>query len=333
MAYNNIQEVFEAFKNLHVLVVGDVMIDAYVYGTVNRISPEAPVPVVNVSKRESRLGGAANVARNLISLGTKTTICAVIGQDEYGNKLKELCQKADIGIDGLVQSSDRPTTVKFRVISGSQQMLRIDEETTEDLNAQEREQFISQVTALIPSADLIIFEDYDKGLLDEASISSLIEAARTHDVPTAVDPKKKNFSHYKHCTLFKPNLKELFEGLNQPVPAFKKETVDYATQQLQEELNFDYALITLSENGVMVKSSSETHFISAHIRDISDVSGAGDTVISIASLALALKLPLKTIAELANLGGGLVCEHLGVVPINKEDLIQESLKTQLELTN
>ena len=329
MQFKNIEEVFKAFEDLNVLVIGDVMIDAYVYGTVNRISPEAPVPVVNVKKRESRLGGAANVARNLVSLGAKATLCSVIGDDLYADQLIKLSSDCHISTDGLIRSNHRPTTVKYRVLSGSQHMLRIDEEKTDSLNDKEKKQFLSKLESLIGGTDLIIFEDYDKGLLDQEIISSIIGQARQLGIPTAVDPKKKNFLHYAGASLFKPNLKELFEGLKIPFSKFDLDEIKSAIYQLSAEMPTDLMMVTLSENGVLIKETKEYHHIPAHIRSISDVSGAGDTVISIAGLCLALKLPSKFIGELSNLGGGLVCEHLGVVPINKERLISEALKYQI----
>jgi rfaE bifunctional protein kinase chain/domain len=322
----NIHQVFEAFDTLRVLVIGDVMLDSYVWGKVERISPEAPVPVVNVQNREYRLGGAGNVLLNVQALGAEAIICSVIGTDSSGDLLKNsLCEKG-LNCEGLIRSENRITTIKERIIAGSQQVVRIDTETDKPVNAAETEQLIAKVKELIPSCQVIIFEDYDKGVLTPESIREITDFANEHDVPTVVDPKKRNFLAYNNTTLFKPNLKELREGLKIDFNVDNPEELQATVQQLKTTLNAKGALITLSERGVFIDFQDEVHKLPAHIRHIADVSGAGDTVISIAACCVALGLPPKSIAAISNLGGGLVCEMVGVVPIDKELLKSEALK-------
>ncbi|TLV00128.1 bifunctional heptose 7-phosphate kinase/heptose 1-phosphate adenyltransferase [Dyadobacter luticola] len=322
----DINQVFEAFNSLRVLVIGDVMLDSYVWGKVDRISPEAPVPVVNVQKREYRLGGAGNVLLNVQSLGAEAIVCSVIGTDNAGDQLEGSLLEKGLNCEGLIRSGDRITTIKERIIAGSQQVVRIDTETDKPISKSETANLISKAKELIPSCQVIIFEDYDKGVLTPESIAEITSFANEHNVPTVVDPKKRNFLSYNHTTLFKPNLKELREGLkvdfNVDNPAELQETV----QLLKDTLQVSGALITLSERGVFIDYQDEIHKLPAHIRQIADVSGAGDTVISIAACCVALGLPPKEIASISNLGGGLVCELVGVVPIDKNLLKTEAAK-------
>ncbi|ALI99816.1 bifunctional heptose 7-phosphate kinase/heptose 1-phosphate adenyltransferase [Rufibacter tibetensis] len=322
---HTVSALFDRFSQLRVLVVGDVMIDSYLWGKSSRLSPEAPVPIVNRTKIEQRLGGAANVALNIQSLGATPLLCSVVGDDADGATLLRLLQEQGQTQEGIVLSPDRPTTVKQRIISGGQQLLRIDSEVETDLNAVERQALIQKFQDLLPEAHVVIFEDYDKGVLSTEVIQELLTLSAQAGVPTVVDPKKKNFLSYKGSTLFKPNLKELKEGLKVDFADANLAAFEQAVNTLQEQMALENVLVTLSERGVFCQSSAkEKIYLDAHIRTISDVSGAGDTVVSIAALSLAAGLPLAALAELANLGGGLVCEHVGVVPINKEQLRQEA---------
>lgn len=338
--YRSLEEIFEAFGQLKVLIIGDVMLDAYVWGKVDRISPEAPVPIVHVRKREKRLGGAANVALNVQAMGATPILCAVVGDDHEGETFISLLHAQQISADYIVQSKARPTTVKERVIAGSQQMLRIDSEDNDLLSEAESDALMQRIEAALPQADVVIFQDYDKGVLNQARIQQVIQWASARKIPTAVDPKKRNFLHYQKATLFKPNLKELKEGLLTEDLALHKEkhetslsveeAVAQASERMKVLMEVDSTLITLSEKGVYIDAAyrgrPEKHLVPAHLRQISDVSGAGDTVVSIAALALALNLAPRLLAELANLGGGIVCEYTGVVPIIRERLLQEAKK-------
>lgn len=316
---------FQRFSQMRVLVVGDVMVDAYLWGKSSRLSPEAPVPIVNRVRFEQRLGGAANVALNVQSLGATPLLCSVVGDDEDGAALIRLLLEQGQNHEGIVLSPERPTTVKQRIISGGQQLLRIDSEVETDLTPFEHQALVERFSKLLASADVVIFEDYDKGVLSTEVIQELLQLAREKNIPTVVDPKKKNFLSYQGCTLFKPNLKELKEGLKVDFADSNVDAFEEAVQLLQERIEVGNILVTLSERGVFAQAhNGQKTYLDAHVRSISDVSGAGDTVVSIAALSLAVGLPLPALAELANLGGGLVCEHVGVVPIDKAQLQEEA---------
>jgi rfaE bifunctional protein kinase chain/domain len=321
-----IDQLFESFKDLKVLVIGDVMIDAYLWGKVDRISPEAPVPVITVTEREDRLGGAANVALNVAAMGAEPIVCAIAGKDAKGETLATLLDKRGLSSKGIVYSSSRPTTIKSRVISGHQHIVRVDEESTRPLDAAEEHAFLENLERIVQDEkpDVVIFEDYNKGLLTPNVIASAIEISSNAGIPTAVDPKKVNFFSYRGVTLFKPNLKELKEGLKVEFDKKDQKSLRQAVDKLEAEINNRISLITLSEEGVYVKDGEKENRISAHIRNISDVSGAGDTVISVAALCLAQNTDSAFLAALANLAGGLVCERVGVVPIDRDQLLKEA---------
>lgn len=322
--HTNLEDIFSAFDRLTVLIVGDVMIDSYLWGKSTRISPEAPVPIVNVVKREKRLGGAANVALNVQAMGATPLLCSVIGDDPDGGDFLRLMEERGLSTEGIVQSPERVTTIKHRIIAGGQQLLRVDAEIEHNLADYEERHLEEHFLKLLDRADVIVFEDYDKGVFSEKNIARFIELANERGIPNVVDPKKKNFLSYKGCTLFKPNLKELKEGLkvefaDENLPAFEE-----AVAQLQSKLATKQVLVTLSERGVFIADGEEKSYIPAHRRAISDVSGAGDTVISIAALCMALRTSLPFMAGLSNLGGGLVCEQVGVVPVDRKRLYKEA---------
>lgn len=326
MSTDSLTTLFNDFNRLTVLIIGDVMVDAYVWGRAGRLSPEAPVPVVNVARTEQRLGGAANVALNVQALGATPLLCAVVGDDRGGDELLELLKTNGLAADGLVRSPHRPTTVKQRILAAGQHLLRLDSEVETELNADEQTQLLARYETLLARADVVIFEDYDKGVLTAAGIARCLELAQARGIPTVVDPKRRNFLAYAGCTLFKPNLKELREGLKLEFddtdadrPAFEA-----AVNRLRALLHPAIVLVTLSERGVFAQQNEQKTYLPAHVRSISDVSGAGDTVISIAALCVALGQPAAFTAALANLGGGLVCEQVGVVPIEKRRLLEEA---------
>ena len=321
-----ITEIFEAFNRLNVLIIGDVMLDSYIFGSVNRISPEAPVPVVNVNRRDVRLGGAGNVAINVKALGATPYLCSVVGDDADSEVLLQLLRENQLPIDGILKSDGRMTTVKQRILAGSQHVLRIDSEIDTPIHEEEEQRLIAKAIELAQSCDVIIFEDYDKGVLTKNTIQAIVEWAKAHQKPTIVDPKKRNFLHYAGVDIFKPNLKELREGLQIKINTSNITDLGNAVELAKQKLGVNGLLLTLSEKGVYINFKEENHHIDAHIRQIADVSGAGDTVVSIAAVCLAMSLSPKQIAEISNLGGGLVCEHIGVVPIDKSQLLAEAMK-------
>ncbi|WP_161888755.1 bifunctional heptose 7-phosphate kinase/heptose 1-phosphate adenyltransferase [Pontibacter russatus] len=325
----SLEGLFEAFNRLTVLVVGDVMIDSYLWGKSTRISPEAPVPIVNVVKREKRLGGAANVALNVEAMGATALLCSAIGDDADGADYLRLMEEKGLSTEGILQSPERVTTIKHRILAGAQQLLRVDAEIEHNLTEQEERRLEERFLKLLDKADVVIFEDYDKGVFSEQNIRRFLQLANARGIPSVVDPKKKNFLSYIGCTLFKPNLKELKEGLkvefaDENLPAFEAAVAD-----LQKRLQVRRVLVTLSERGVFVADGKDKTYIAAHRRAISDVSGAGDTVISIAALCMALRTSKELMAGLSNLGGGLVCEQVGVVPVNKARLLEEARQVRL----
>ena len=321
---------FQQFKNKKVLVVGDVMIDAYLSGRVERISPEAPVPIVEIRNRVYRVGGAANVALNVKSLGAEAILCSVIGQDEKAEIFLNLLAENDLPSEGICSSEKRKTTIKYRIIGNKAQMLRIDEEQTEPISPEEEMSLWEKMQNILQAQkiDAIIFEDYDKGVLSAELIKKIVSFASQHNILTAVDPKKRNFHHYAGVDLFKPNLKELSEGLKVdkeelPLASIHRLMSDFAVKN-----DIGLMLTTLSERGVALYDSKQDAFFSepASPRQISDVSGAGDTVISVITLCLSAGLAPVASASMANLAGGIVCEYAGVVPITPE-MIQKKRKS------
>lgn len=323
-----INRIFEDFNSLNVLIIGDVMVDSYIWGKVDRISPEAPVPIVAVESKEARMGGAANVALNIQAMGANPILCSVIGNDLDGDLFLELMKARKQSDEGILRIEGRTTTNKSRVIGNNHQMLRIDSEQTDPLTKEVSKKFFERISQLLEEKkiDCVIFEDYDKGVITKSLIEKVVKLCQQKNIPSTVDPKKRNFTSYKGVTLFKPNLKELREGLKIDIDPSDLSQIEAAIKSLEQKLTNQITLITLSESGIYINSPKEKHHIRAHRRDIVDVSGAGDTVISLASLCLALDLSPQMIAEFSNLAGGLVCENVGVVPIDKEELREEALK-------
>jgi rfaE bifunctional protein kinase chain/domain len=317
---------FEQFNNKNVLVIGDVMLDSYVLGKVNRISPEAPVPIISLDKKENRIGGAGNVALNLKYLNANPIIASVIGNDAEGQTLSALFDVSGISTEGLIVSSKRKTTVKTRVISSKQQLLRIDSEDTHPLDPLHEKELLYKIDSLLKEnrIDAVILEDYDKGVLGPASIQKIISISQEMGIPITADPKKNNFQEFSGLTLFKPNLNELKEGLNKTFSFHtERDKFDDAVTQLRKKTPHQISLITLSEHGIYVCDDSTSIHIPAHKREITDVSGAGDTVIAVATLCLIAGGSVSEIAQISNIAGGMVCEKPGVVSIHVEDLKNE----------
>ena len=312
--------------SLHVVVVGDVMLDNYSWGHVERISPEAPVPVVALTHRESRLGGAANVALNCRALGAKVTLASLIGDDSEGVTLVKLANEAGIDTELIQKSWRRPTTTKTRILSRNQQMMRIDDEVTDELHTDEEHPFIDAVLRFLQRVkpNVVIFEDYNKGVLKENVIQRIAAHCKEIGIITAVDPKKKNFLAYKDVTIFKPNLKEVREGLNLHIDNVNEHELNDAHRKPNQVLHHEITFITLSEKGVFYNNGFSSAIIPTRVLSISDVSGAGDTVIATAAMVYALTKDVALMAEVSNLAGGLVCEEVGVVSIKKERLRKES---------
>lgn len=325
MPVHDFDQLFHQFHQLKVAVVGDVMLDTYWWGHVDRISPEAPVPVVAVRKKEQRIGGAGNVALNIASLGGSVNMISVLGKDEDGDQLIRLLEDNNIGSKYLVRGEKRITTNKIRIISRNQHMMRLDAEMTEDISPEDEDRLLYAFENYLAAENpqVVILEDYNKGVLTATAIQKIVNLCRKQHVITAVDPKRRNFFAYEGVDIFKPNLKEVKEGLSMMPEAINLHVLQDMHLLLQEKLKHKISLITLSEKGVFYQQDDQAAIIPTHVRSIADVSGAGDTVIAVASLVYAATNDVRLMAEMANIAGGLVCEEVGTVAINAEQLLSE----------
>lgn len=322
---DNFNQLFAEFSKLKVAVIGDVMLDTYWWGKVDRISPEAPVPVVALRKKEQRIGGAGNVALNTISLGAETALFTITGDDGDADLLLGLLQDQHIDTKYIVKSSERITTNKIRIISRNQQMMRLDSEVTNDISKEDEETLLQNFTSYVKrhQPSVVIFEDYNKGVLTETLIHKVISICKEHNIVTTVDPKRKNFFTFKNVDIFKPNLKEVKEGLNLLTDEVNEVALKNIHNELHNILQHKISLITLSEKGVYIQKGNYARIIPTHARNIADVSGAGDTVIAVASLVYAATKDVTLAAQIANVAGGQVCEEVGTVAVNKEKLLEE----------
>jgi D-glycero-beta-D-manno-heptose-7-phosphate kinase len=317
-------EIFRKFKNVKVLIVGDIMLDYYIYGDVNRISPEAPVPILNRTSIDYKLGGGGNVALNCKALGAEPTIISYIGDDSYSENVRDELDR--YGIKHYLIYNGKPTTVKKRVISGNTHLLRIDIEDTKnikDYNVDILNHYIRE----IKNIDVVIFSDYNKGLLTEKNISDMIRIAKEYNKIVTVDPKINNFKEYKGVDLIKPNLKELNQGL------WDNELVDEDLESIinlsKINMGVESIMVTLSENGIYWNGKKSFH-VGGHKIEMSDPCGCGDTVISVASLLKALNIDERLLVEVSNVAGSMVCEHFGVVQIENKDLLERCIKLKLK---
>lgn len=318
-------QIFSNIANLHIAIVGDIMLDTYWWGNVERISPEAPVPILSRTKTEYRIGGAGNVALNTVSLGAVTTLFSVTGKDFSGNTLCEMLAKEHIDVENVIRTDTRRTTNKIRIMSRNQQMLRIDDEEMEDIPPAMEDVLIQHFRSFIQKSKpaAVIFEDYNKGVLTKKTITEMLKVCNENNILTTVDPKRKNFFAYQHTGIFKPNVKEVQEALHLTPEEMDNPDWPIIHQRLQKELAHKISLITLSEKGIFAQDEKGPLTIPAFNRDIADVSGAGDTVIAVASLVYAASGNLEWAARIANIAGGLVCEEAGTVAIKKQKLLDE----------
>lgn len=318
-------KLFDSFKELRVAVIGDVMLDTYWWGKVDRISPEAPVPIVAVSKREERIGGAGNVALNVQALGATVSVITVVGKDAEAGMLVNLFNQNHINTNYVVSSAGRITTNKIRIIGRNQQMMRLDAEIVNPLSHTDEQALLASFENYIAREKpaIVILEDYNKGVLTESAIEKIIALCRANNILTAVDPKRKNFFSYKQVDIFKPNLQEAKEGLNLLAEGVTPALMEEIHKALHEKLGHSISLITLSEKGVFYQHGNDHKIIPTHIRSIADVSGAGDTVIAVAAVVYASTKDVCLMAEMSNIAGGLVCEEVGTVAINRQKLLEE----------
>ncbi len=325
MNAEDFNKLFQSFSSLKIGVIGDVMLDTYWWGKVDRISPEAPVPVVAVSKKEQRIGGAGNVALNVTALGANIHAISLVGIDDEGKQLLALLKSNNINTDFIGESNERITTNKIRIISRNQHMMRLDAEVLTPLSSLEEEKIISAFTKYVQreKPNLVILEDYNKGVLTQKVIEKVIAICKENNILTAVDPKRKNFFAYKGVDIFKPNLHEAKEALNILGDDVSEKLLCEIHDALHEKLQHNISFITLSEKGVFYEAENDKAIIPTHIRSIADVSGAGDTVIAVAAVVYAASKNMRLMAEIANIAGGLVCEEVGTVAIDKTTLLEE----------
>ena len=317
-------QLFDSFSTLNVLIVGDIMIDRYLTGIISRISPEAPVPVLRIQHREDRLGGAANVALNIKALGATPYLYSVIGQDQETPAFLDMLLGHGISVEGVLRDPNRVTTVKTRAIGQHQHLLRIDREDTHGLNEKISAQLLADIRRLLDTEriDVILFQDYNKGVLTVQVIQKIVAEALLRGIATVVDPKFDHFWAYQHVTLFKPNLKEIQQQVNFPVTA-KLASLQRAARHIRANLGNTYTLITLSEQGLFIDRLGQGVVLPTYARSVVDVCGAGDTVASTVALMLALDRTPTEIGALANLAGGQVCGKQGVVPVDLPQLKRE----------
>ena len=328
---DNIEQVFNKFSALNVLIIGDGMVDSYLWGKVDRISPEAPIPIVTVTKQENRLGGAGNVSLNIQALGATPILVSIIGDDEKGRIFADLMLENKLNNEGIFVDKSRMTTVKTRIISGGQQISRVDQEVSGLIDQEFEKRIFARISEIIEKQhiNIVIFVDYDKGLITPWLIKNVVQLAKSKNILTVADPKSRNFNNYQQVDLFKPNFKEFKDGLKLQIEKTDMEELKIVSENFKKENQIGLLFITLSELGVFLTNGIKQNYYPAEVRDIADVSGAGDTVIAAASLCLAASLPIPFMAQLSNLAGGLVCEKLGVVPIDLEQLKKEAKKIQL----
>jgi len=319
-----LDRIFKKRANKHIAVIGDVMLDKYVYGEVSRISPEAPVQVVDVKSTEYKLGGAANVANNIKTLGAEPILIGVIGDDYDSDYFLNTMRKHNLSTEGIFKDNTRPTTSKTRVIAHSQHIIRIDSEVKQDISGKTASNLLKFIKANISSFESVILQDYNKGVLSKEVINYVIALCRAEGKAIHVDPKFDNFFEYKNVTVFKPNRKEIQDVMGVRIDG-DDSAVDIG-KKLINIINCEWLIITRGEKGMMLfdkeKDKTIVHNIPTKALRVADVSGAGDTVISTLAVALGGGADIREAIVLANHAAGLVCEEVGIVPIYKKNLIE-----------
>lgn len=318
-----LKSIFKSSKGRKIAIIGDVMLDKYVYGTISRISPEAPVPVVDIDKTEFRLGGAANVANNIKALEAEPVLIGVIGNDYDSKHYLDVMRALGLSTVGIIKDNSRPTTAKTRVIAHSQHVLRVDSEIKDDINTSTGKKIIDYLNRNIRSFAAVILQDYNKGVLTSGMISKIISIAKKYNKPVYVDPKFHNFFEYRDVTVFKPNRKETADILAMKIDG--EESVKEAGRKLIDKLNCEFLVLTRGEKGMMLFDKEKNKTVILNIptkaRKVADVSGAGDTVISTIAVMLAGGANIIEAVMLANQAAGIVCEEVGIIPITKKALL------------
>ena len=319
ISQERLTEIKNNFSGKNIMVVGDMMLDGYYWGKVKRISPEAPVPVVELNNEFLRFGGAANVALNILKLNGNPFPVGVVGDDAGAEDFKKLFNDLGILQNGIVTDPNRPTTIKTRVIADQQHIVRIDRESKSYISNDIEEKILEKIKERIEQTDAIILQDYNKGVLTKSLIKNIISLANQHNTIITVDPKFNNFLEFENVTVFKPNKKETEDIFGIRIDSDKD--IELAGKRLLNNLKSKYVLLTLGELGIaLFENGKEIKRIPTKARNVSDVSGAGDTVISTLTMALAAGTNIYEAAYFANYAGGLVCEEVGIVPIDIDKL-------------
>ena len=337
----SLQTVLDQLEGRHVLIIGDVILDEYIWGDVNRISPEAPVPVLEIASETTRTGGAANVAQNIVNLGGRVDLIGVVGDDDNGKTLIQMLERIGVDASGICIDADRPTSTKTRVIartsdtstSTHQQLVRLDRESQAPVKTAIHERLLENALNRIPNVDAIVFEDYDKGGVSSRLIESVLRTARQHGKPVVVDPKVENFWNYKGVTSITPNHKEAGLAVNQRIS--DEDSLISVGGEILDRLNLEGLLITRGEQGMSLfrrtrDGELRVDHIPTQAQEVFDDTGAGDTVVAVYTLALAAKADMLEAAQLSNLAGGIVCGEVGCVAVNREQLLQGILPGSTE---
>jgi rfaE bifunctional protein kinase chain/domain len=323
---DRLREIIRKGAGKRILVVGDLMIDRYLWGNVSRISPEAPVPIINIEDDEVRFGGAANVANNLIGLKAEPVLVGTVGNDQWGEVFRKRLVEKRLLPGGLIADASRPTSIKTRIIGNNQHIARVDREKTFPIDRTVQDKIFHFIENIIDEIDAIILEDYNKGVLVPELVQKIINLANKKNKITTVDPKFDNFFEFRNVTLFKPNKKETAEALAMRLG--RDENLEQAGNILLEKLNAQAVLITLGAKGMaLFRKNKPASFEGTRAREVADVSGAGDTVIATVTFALATGATMKEAVAMANFAAGVVCEEVGVVPIRSEELVKAMIKT------
>lgn len=323
-----LQELFSPMRQKFVAIIGDVMLDRYIWGSVSRISPEAPVPVVDVLRESIHPGGASNVALNVKSLGATPVLFGAVGDDSDADDLRALFRDQNIATDFLVTETHRPTTVKTRIIAGSQHVVRIDYEHRNAILPETANRIADKLSNHINSIDVIVIQDYNKGVVSEELIQSASAIAREKNIPVLVDPKFMNFFSYRNVTVFKPNRKETEDALGWKLS--DEASFEQAAREMMERLQCENVLLTLGELGMLLlQNDGSAHRIPTRARKVADVSGAGDTVVATLACAIAAGANVEEASHIANLAGGLVCEEVGIVPVDRDALYDAALSDRV----
>jgi len=322
-----LQQIINRFKDKKLLVIGDLILDEFIWGRVRRISPEAPVPVVEVEKESLRLGGSANVVNNLKALGCHVALCGVVGRDINGERLQNILQEMDVDCSGVVVKEDRPTAIKTRVIAQHQQIVRFDRESPKPISEYSLNMIIDYIKNGMEGIDAVIISDYAKGVISERLLSEIIPVMRKKGIPVAVDPKPANFSFYRDVSVITPNHHEAAEAAGTGTES--EEELIRTGRILLERQDAEAILITRGENGMsLFEKNGEITHIPTMAKDVYDVTGAGDTVISTMALAIASGATMKEAAVMANHAAGIVVGKLGTATTSIEELMH-AMETSL----